>query len=518
MDLEIAIPSSAIHEKGAIDVDVAEAHILNSVDVKNDKALALLAEEGDVVIDPNGPEARAVKRKIDLHILPLLVITVLLQNMDKATLSYGAIMGIRTDTHLTADQYSWLGSLVYFGFLAWEVPTHALIQRLPLARYASITVIAWGAMVCFHAIPKNFGGLAACRFLLGVLECTVTPIFVLITSNWYTREEQISRIALWFGTAALAQVFGGILAYGVYHAHSSVLKSWQIYFLLLGLITVVHGIWLIFGLSASPTEAKWLSAEEKIIALERLRSSKTGTETHRFKKDQMIEAFKDIRLYLFFLIMVCSGLPNGGVGAFGPSIISAMGFDVGQTTLLSMTPGFSEAIGIAVGCFLVAKTKARCWSGVAMVSVAVIGVIMMLTIPAEKKYARYAGYCLLYWWPVCVIFILSILSSCVSGTTKKVMFNLSYNLGYCVGCILGPQTFRASDAPNYPVAKGVMLAFIIMSGVCLALLWLVHFLENRRRDKADAADKAAGIVHEVPWNVEFLDLTDKQQRAFRYPL
>jgi len=41
----------------------------------------------------------------DSHILPFLIITVLLQNLDKATLAYGAIMGIRKDLRLEVRHY-----------------------------------------------------------------------------------------------------------------------------------------------------------------------------------------------------------------------------------------------------------------------------------------------------------------------------------------------------------------------------------------------------------------------------
>ena len=56
-------------------------------------------------------------RKIDMRIMPLVfvVYVYLLQLMDKNSLSLGAIMGIKADCHLTAKQYSWLGSIVYFG-------------------------------------------------------------------------------------------------------------------------------------------------------------------------------------------------------------------------------------------------------------------------------------------------------------------------------------------------------------------------------------------------------------------
>ena len=41
--------------------------------------------------------------------------------IDKTTLSYAAIFGIRDDLHLHGTQYNWLSSIFYFGFLAWLV-------------------------------------------------------------------------------------------------------------------------------------------------------------------------------------------------------------------------------------------------------------------------------------------------------------------------------------------------------------------------------------------------------------
>ena len=41
----------------------------------------------------------------------------------------------------------------------------------------------------------------------------------------------------------------------------------------------------------------------------------------------------------------------------------------------------------------------------------------------------------------------------IGGSTKKFAFGVSYQLGYAVGNIIGPQTFRGSDAPNYYVSS-----------------------------------------------------------------
>jgi ACS family allantoate permease-like MFS transporter len=80
-------------------------------DTKQDKALALLAEN-DVQFDPSSPEAKAVLRKIDFRIMPLLLIVYILMLVDKNSISYANIMGIREETNLSASQYSWLGSVV----------------------------------------------------------------------------------------------------------------------------------------------------------------------------------------------------------------------------------------------------------------------------------------------------------------------------------------------------------------------------------------------------------------------
>lgn len=39
----------------------------------------------------------------------------------------------------------------------------------------------------------------------------------------------------------------------------------------------------------------------------------------------------------------------------------------------------------------------------------------------------------------------------VGGSTKKLAFGASYQLGYTVGNIIGPQTYRESDGPDYYV-------------------------------------------------------------------
>lgn len=64
----------------------------------------------------------------------------MLQSVDKTTLGYAAVFGLKDDAHLRGSQYSWLGALFYLGYLAWEYPTGVLLQKLPIAKFMSATV------------------------------------------------------------------------------------------------------------------------------------------------------------------------------------------------------------------------------------------------------------------------------------------------------------------------------------------------------------------------------------------
>lgn len=112
--------------------------------------------------------AKRVIRKIDLRILVIMFVTYNLNFMDKSILSSAAVFGLTDDNHLHGTQYSWVGSIFYFGYLFFEYPTTVLIQRLPIGKYISGVTLLWGIIVASTAACSSFGGLATCRFLLGV--------------------------------------------------------------------------------------------------------------------------------------------------------------------------------------------------------------------------------------------------------------------------------------------------------------------------------------------------------------
>lgn len=160
----------------------------------------------------------------------------------------------------------------------------------------------WACVLACIAACTNFAGAVAVRFLLGVSEASVTPGFVLFTSQWYTKDEQAARIGIWFGFNGIAQILGGVLAWGVAKGvkiHGAVLPGWKVIFLAIGLFTVAVGIIFLLFMPNNQLNARFLTPGERLMVIERIRSNQQGLGNRHFKWHQFKEALTDPMTWAF---------------------------------------------------------------------------------------------------------------------------------------------------------------------------------------------------------------------------
>jgi hypothetical protein len=143
-----------------------------------DAALELLNNTGGLQQPIDPARQRRLLRKIDLHIMPLICLVYFLQYIDKTSLSYASVTGLRESAHLHGNQFNWVASIFFFGQLTFEFPTIRLLQVFPLAKYVSVNVVIWGGVLAALAGCKSYGSLLACRFFLGAAEAAVVPAWV----------------------------------------------------------------------------------------------------------------------------------------------------------------------------------------------------------------------------------------------------------------------------------------------------------------------------------------------------
>lgn len=139
-------------------------------------------------------------------------------------------------------------------------------------------------------------------------------------------------------------------------------------------------------------------------------------------------------------------------------------------------------------------------------------------VASAKHVTGLVGYYLIYGYPVGSVLILSLISSNTAGYTKKITVNAINLIAYCVGNAVGPQTFQAKDAPDYNPAK---IAMVVCFAVCMADFLLIRFLavrENKRRDAlVTHSDNGPEKFHSDK-EAALLDLTDRENKSFRYSL
>lgn len=390
------------------------------------------------------------------------------------------------------------------------------MRRLPLGKYVSLTILFWGVVLTCHAAVRNCAGLLTFRILLGALEATVTPAFVLFTSMWYKKNEQARRMGYWLACNGLATLIMSPLAYGLSGVTNAAIRSWEILFLLLGLITVVTGFAYVYFMPDNQTNAKFLDRGEKLIAIERIRGNFQGIGSKIWKWSQFFEAFKDPRTYLYVLYSLLMNIPNGGVTTFGSIIINSFGFSSRMSLLLSMPGGAVDIIAKLGFTWLSDRFLDRTFFAIIAILLPMIGGIMMISIPLEYKGGLLVGYYLISCAGASWGLVMVMISNNTLGYTKKATVNGLQILAYGAGNWIGPQTFRAKEAPEYHNGK-LMVSIIYSLAACtLIAIRIVNILENRRRDRL--AETGAGAAAEAVTGNEFLDLTDFEQPRMRYVL
>lgn len=468
------------------------------------------------IIEIDEATNKRLLRIIDWHLMPIMCIVYGINYLDKTTISYASIMGLKTDLHLHGDNYQWLGSMFYFGYLFWEYPTSRLLQRLPLAKYSAANVVMWGTVLALFATTSNFAGGMTIRFFLGVFESAVTPGFALFTSQWYTKDEQSSRTGIWFSFNGFGQILGGLVAYGIAigsKKHDLGIEPWKLVFVVFGCFTALLGVVFFFIMPDNQLNAKWLSQSDRVLAVARVRSNQQGIGNKHFKMYQLKEALTDPMTWAFVFYALVADIPNGGISNFFSQLIVSFGYTADESLLYGTPGGAVEVVALIVSGWLGMKLRRRLLVSMIGLSVALLGIILIVALPLDMKVGRLIGYYLTQASPTPFVALLSLISSNIAGYTKKTTIAALYLIGYCVGNIIGPQTFRPNEAPRYISGE---ITIIVCWGLCLLDILFLHFY-FKRQNKLKAQKRAHPDYIKLE-NQEWLDLTDKENLEFEYAL
>lgn len=93
--------------------------------------------------------------------------------------------------------------------------------------------------------------------------------------------------------------------------------------------------------------------------------------------------------------------------------------------------------------------------------VSMVGYLLVYRLSEDARVAKMTGLCLGAVFAANIPLSLSLITSNVGGMTKKSTVSAMLFIAYCVGNIVGPQFYLASEEPTYEVCPSPVFLFLV---------------------------------------------------------
>lgn len=234
-------------------------------------------------------------------------------------------------------------------------------------------------------------------------------------------------------------ILGSLLAYGLGHIQSDVLFPYQIIFLFCGVLTVVFSTVIFIFLPDSPMQARFLKGDDKLLAIERLRSNQMGVSSGNWRWDHVKECMLDLKTWLWFSMLTAIAIPSGGISAFGPLLIEAFGYSGFQAILFNMPFGAVQLVATLGAAWAATHWKAKSPILAALCVPPIVGIAIMLNVdytPGNRGLLLFAFY-IISVYPAISPLIYSLSGQNTGGDTKRKMTTAILFIGQSAGNIIG---------------------------------------------------------------------------------
>ncbi|KAJ7215513.1 major facilitator superfamily domain-containing protein, partial [Mycena pura] len=442
-------------------------------------------------------ENRAIRWRIDLIVLPIFLVTQTLQFLDKTALNYANLFGFQTALKLTGNEFNWLSGQVYFGYAVAQYPLQILIGKYSAQKVLAITVFMWGLCVLTMTQCTNFKTAMINRFVLGMFEASVSPGLTLMTGWWYTRRELPLRQFIWYSGLGWGGVIGSYVSTGIsgISPNAPGPAQWQYIFYILGGVTMLWSFIIYFFLPDSPASARFLTQRMRILAVQRVAGNQLGIKNKRFKREQVVLALKDIKIWILFASVFAAAIPNGVVSNFSSIIIKDMGFSTTKTTVLKSVGDITQIVALFVSGVITLNVENSTRLATTTVAniICVVAAATMAYLPRRMVWGRLVSFWLVNCQSVGFAASLVMVSSNMGGYTHRTIASGVIFTAYCFGNVAGPFVYvKQSQAPFFQDATaGLLAGYTIKLVFQLVLLFYMFWFNHRRNKKYGTPDVAA---------------------------
>ncbi|KAG2748162.1 MFS general substrate transporter [Suillus brevipes Sb2] len=440
---------------------------------------------------------RRLVRKLDLR-LSVVVLLYALNYIDRANASSVRLAGFEKDLHLHGSQYATILSIVYVGFSVMQVPANMFLHWLEKPSILiPCCMMIWGIVSTLTGITRNYIGVLLARFFLGVAEAPFFPGTIFLISGWYKRDELAVRTTLVTCGSVISAGFGSLFASGILTSMQGVLgqAAWRWLFYIEGGATIAVAICAFFILPNFPHNTKWLTPEERSLAISRLADDGNGRIDGPGKRTTvqgLRDALSDWKVWWFAVALIVDYMVLSFVIYF-PTIVATMGYDTTVTLLLAAPPWVLATIGAFTISRYSDKTQQRFICIFASNTIVALG--FTISICTMNMVARYvslflmaqtaAGQIVLWAW---------VNNTFARQPAKRAVAVALISAMSAVGNVVGSFVWPLNWGPTYRYSYAICLTAL---GVSTAMLGVMHLHLKRENERIEKNERNAGNIQDT---------------------
>ena len=298
-------------------------------------------------------------RKVAWRLIPFLGVLYFFAFLDRVNVGFAALT-MNADLGLT-DAVFGIGSGIFFiGYILCEVPSNVMLERFGARIWIARIMISWGILSAAMAFVQGPTSFYTVRFLLGIAEAGFFPGIIFYLTCWFPSQHRARIIALFMIALPMSSVIGAPISTSLLGIEALGLKGWQWMFLLEAIPTILLGIAVLAVLPDRPSDAKWLSTDEKRWLQGEL--AREHTNNAHGHASSLREALMLPRVWRAGIVYFCILVGLYGFSFWLPQIIKSLGDMTNvQVGLVTMIPYTAACIALVLWGRHSDATEERSW-------------------------------------------------------------------------------------------------------------------------------------------------------------
>ena len=314
--------------------------------------------------------------KIRWHLVPFVMLLYIVCMLDRVNISFAALQ-MNADLGISASTFGFLAGIFFIAYFFFEVPSNVIMHKVGARLWIARILISWGLVGVLMGYAQSVLHIAILRVLLGVAEAGFYPCIILYFTFWFPTKHFAKTVSWFMVGMALANIIAGPVSSLIMDNVTWLgMAGWRWLFILEGIPAVILGVITLIVMVDRPSQAKFLTAEEKQWLTAEL-DRETIAKQAKVKIVNKWLVFKNARVWHLSFCYLCYVIALYGLGMWMPQILRNLAKAMSLTNigLLSTIPYFCGIIGMILVAKHSDKTQERRYHTGLPIALAFFGLI-----------------------------------------------------------------------------------------------------------------------------------------------